>query len=177
MYPRKLPLLVDILDRLYEATNAEYLIYTNVDIGLMPQFYIAVSEFIESGADAFTSNRRTISDRFTSIREIQQMYLEVSKGAQHPGHDCFVFRRDVYPQYELGYTCVGMNWIGRTLINSMAHCAKRFKKFRDPQLTFHIGDRRTWHNNKWADYRDHNTLEMTRMHMKLQAKQAKPGEA
>jgi len=31
---KKLPLIKDILDRLYEATAAEHLIYTNVDIGV-----------------------------------------------------------------------------------------------------------------------------------------------
>ena len=56
-HERKLPLLADILDRLYEATEAEYLIYTNVDIGLVPHFYIAVNAFIEDGADAFSIKR------------------------------------------------------------------------------------------------------------------------
>src|SRR5712692_535207 len=31
---RKLPLLKDLLDRLYEESDADYLIYTNVDIAL-----------------------------------------------------------------------------------------------------------------------------------------------
>lgn len=176
-HPRKLPVLADILDRLYEATEAEYLVYTNVDIGLVPQFYIAVDAFIEDGADAFTINRRTISDRFTSIREIPQMYLEVGKGATHPGNDCFVFRRDVYPKYELGYVCVGMNWVGKTLLNSMGYHARTFRKYADPQLTFHIGDQRTWHDNRWADYRDHNTREMTCAYIRLRADRPKPGEA
>src|SRR5688572_15475844 len=35
--PRKLPLVRDILDRLYEsAPQADFLIYTNVDIAVMP---------------------------------------------------------------------------------------------------------------------------------------------
>ena len=176
-HQRKLPLLSDILDRLYEATEAEYMAYTNVDIGLMPNFYTAVDAFIEAGHDAFSINRRTISGRFTSIREIPQMYLEVARGATHPGNDCFVFRRDAYPKYELGNVCVGMNWVGKTLLNSMAQYAKAFKKFTDPQLTFHIGDRRTWQSSQWSDYRDHNTLEMTKTFMQLRAKRPKPGEA
>ena len=35
---RKFPILKDILDELYNATDADYLIYTNVDIALMPSF-------------------------------------------------------------------------------------------------------------------------------------------
>jgi len=174
-HERKLPLLADILDRLYEATDAEYLIYTNVDIGLVPHFYTAVNEFIEAGADAFSINRRTISGRFTSVREIPQMCLEVSKGRTHPGNDCFVFRRDAYPNYVLGNVCVGMNWVGKTLLNSMAQYAKAFKKFKDPQLTFHIGDLRTWKSPQWSDYRDHNTLEMTTTFMQLRAKRPSQG--
>ena len=36
---RKLPLIKDVLLRASENTSAEYLIYTNADIGLMPHFY------------------------------------------------------------------------------------------------------------------------------------------
>ncbi len=61
--PRKLPLIKDILGRLYDASDAEYFIYTNVNIGLMPNFYVAVNAIIESGYDAFVINRRTISLR------------------------------------------------------------------------------------------------------------------
>ena len=39
---RKLPLLGDILERLYDGSDADVLIYTNVDIGLQPDFYLAV---------------------------------------------------------------------------------------------------------------------------------------
>ena len=47
---RKLPLLRDIVARLYEAApEAEYLIYTNNDIALMPYFYLAVNALIDSG--------------------------------------------------------------------------------------------------------------------------------
>ena len=67
---RKLPLLVDILDRLYEATDAEFLIYTNIDISLMTQFYSCVSSIISSGFDAFTINRRTISGNYKSTNEL-----------------------------------------------------------------------------------------------------------
>lgn len=168
-HARKLPLLRDVLDRLYEATDAEYLIYTNVDIGLVPAFYVAVDTFIDEGHDAFTINRRTISDRFRSIREIPQMYREILEGQPHPGNDCFVFRRDAYPKYELGNVCLGMNWVGKTLLNSMAHHARSFKKYADPQITFHIGDRRDWHSKQWNDYRDHNTREMTRTYFQLRA--------
>src|SRR4051794_638369 len=41
-HPVKLPLIKDLLARLYEETTADYLVYTNVDIALQPDFYIEV---------------------------------------------------------------------------------------------------------------------------------------
>ena len=48
--PRKLPLLKDILDRLYQSSTAEILIYTNADIALLPHFYAAVNELWQEGS-------------------------------------------------------------------------------------------------------------------------------
>jgi hypothetical protein len=58
--PRKLPLLQDILQRLYETTDADCLIYTNVDVALMPSFYLAVARWVEQGIDSLVINRRVI---------------------------------------------------------------------------------------------------------------------
>ncbi len=79
-HKRKLPLLKDILDRLYEvASEAEYLIYTNVDIALMPQFYLVINELIEKGYDAFIINKRIISKTYQSVLDIPLMYSEIGK--------------------------------------------------------------------------------------------------
>lgn len=158
---RKLPLLRDILDRLYEATDAEYLIYTNVDIGLQPVFYLAVRHFVQEGYDALIINRRTISGRYTSIAEIPQMYAELGK--RHPGNDCFVFRRDAYPAYELGNVCVGVNWVGWTLRENMRRHASKYEQFGDEHLTFHIGDRKAWKSERFADYSHYNGREVRRI--------------
>ncbi|NJL21246.1 MAG: hypothetical protein HC895_11150 [Leptolyngbyaceae cyanobacterium SM1_3_5] len=134
--PRKLPLIVDILDRLYAATEADYLIYTNVDIALMPSFYLAVQGAIEQGYDALAINRRTISKTYSSLSEIPLMFAEV--GTPQGGHDCFVFRRDVYPKYRLGNTCIGAAKIGKVmLLNLMIH-GQKFFEFRDWHTTFSI---------------------------------------
>ena len=37
---RKLPLIGDILERLHQAADADYLIYSNVDISVQPFFYV-----------------------------------------------------------------------------------------------------------------------------------------
>lgn len=143
---RKLPLIKDILDRLYEASNADYFVYTNVDIGLKPEFSLVVSEYVEEGYDAFSITRRTIPDRFQTIEEIPQMYLET--GESHRGFDCFVFHRSLYPQFDLGNVCLGVPPFGKILICNCIRYANRFKIFRDKHLTFHIGNDGVWKENK-----------------------------
>ncbi len=158
---RKLPILRDILDRLYQATEAEYLIYTNVDIGLQPHFYLALNRFIEAGYDAFVINRRTISDRFTTIEQIPLMYAQI--GEPHRGWDCFVFKRDAYPRYKLGTICLGAPRVGLVLLANLIAQADCFKEFKNQHLTFHLGNDRGWRGRGYSDYATHNTQETLRI--------------
>lgn len=157
---RKLPLLKDILDTLYTHSTAEYLIYTNVDIALMPDFYTEVHRLIEEGNDAFVINRRTISDRHTSVDDIPLMVAET--GVPHPGYDCFVFRRDLYPRFIIGDVCLGSGHVDTPLICSMIASARSFLLLDDEHLTFHLGDKRSWWNWKYRDYIRHNDREASR---------------
>lgn len=166
---RKLALIKDILDSLYESSDADYYIYTNVDIALQPHFYQAVARFIEQGYDAFVINRRTISDRFFSIHEIPLMYAET--GESHKGYDCFVFKREVYPEFKLGTICIGTAWIGRTLLANMVSYAAKFKEFRNEHLTFHIGDPCPWREEEFSDYFHHNRNEYLKIFQQLESGQ------
>lgn len=154
---RKLALIKDILDILYESCDAAYMIYTNVDIALQPYFYQVVADIIRQGRDAFIINRRTIPGHYKSIEEIPLMYAEI--GEKHPGWDCFIFKREFYPRFMLGNACIGTDWIGRMMIANMAPLATRFKVFQDLQMTFHIGDDRVWQTNEFSDYAAHNKEE------------------
>jgi hypothetical protein len=155
---RKLPLIKDILDRLYESSDADYFIYTNVDIAVQENFYIEVKNIIDQGYDAFVINRRTIDKKYTSIAEIPEMYQD--KGEKHPGYDCFVFKRDVYTNYELGTACIGANWIGRVVISNVIAHSNKFKIFENEYLTFHIGDDRSWniYENNLYDKNNENIV-------------------
>lgn len=155
--PRKLPLVKDILDRLYHNTGADYLIYTNVDIALQPYFYWTVSKIIEQGCEAFVINRRTIPGTYRRVDEIPLMYSDV--GEKHPGWDCFVFKRNLYPQFNLGTACIGSGWIGRVIITNLACFSKRFEVFTDLHATFHIGDELVWRAERVAEYLEHNKNE------------------
>ena len=155
---RKLPLLKDILQRLYDATNSDYLIYTNVDIGLQPHFYAAVARLLEAGYDAFVINRRTIDPRFEKQADIPLMYG--SLGFAHPGWDCFVFRRSAFPDYDLGTVCIGAPRCGLALLANLLVHANRFAEFKKMHLTFHRGDDRPWSDPSVADYVSFNTREV-----------------
>jgi glycosyltransferase involved in cell wall biosynthesis len=154
---RKLPLITDILDRLYESSDAEYLIYTNSDISLKPNFYSAVDEIIHQGYDAFIINRRTIPNTYRKIDEIPLMYEEI--GEPHPGYDCFIFKRDIYPKFRLRNICIGINYVGLALLKNLECHANKFKVFDDLHFTFHIGNDKPWKKDEYEDYRKHNELE------------------
>ncbi len=158
--PRPLPVLRDVLDRLYRSSDAEWFIYTNVDIALQPHFYASVKRFIDSGYDAFTINRRTVTTAYDGPADLPGLYAE--KGSPHPGYDCFVFRRDAYPAYVLGDVLLGCGHVDTPLVCSMIANAKKFKDFTDEHLTFHLGDSRTWWSWKFRDYLLFNDREAAR---------------
>ncbi len=133
----KLPLIGDIVQRLYEESDADYLIYTNVDIGVYPNFYIEVNRFIDEGLDAFIINRRRLPAHFTKVEELEELYLE--KGKKHPGFDCFVFHRDLFKDFQLAEVCIGVPFIGITFAQNIFALAKNYRLFEDEVLTFHIG--------------------------------------
>ena len=165
--PRPLPLLRDILDALFEASGADYFIYTNVDIGLQPTFYTQVIEFITGGYDSFVINRRTISGRYGSPDQLPEMLAE--SGKPHPGWDCFVFPRAIYPRFKLGDVCLGAGRVGMALLANMVAYSGKFREFSDMHLTFHIGDDRAWRNPAFADYDSHNTRELTALLAAIEA--------
>lgn len=154
---RKLPHLKDILDRLFQASDAEYFIYTNSDIALVPSFYSAVKEIISRGYDAFVINRRTIPGSYSTIEDIPLMTAEV--GEPHKGFDCFVFKREFYPDFELGRLCVGIGAVGRVLVWNMVSRAVNFREFKNFHLTFHIGNDRIWLKDEYSDYTRFNREE------------------
>lgn len=150
---RKLPLFKDILDNLYESTDADYMIQTNVDIGLMPHFYATVAKFISQGYDSFIINKRIIPHYYRTIEQIPDMWCEL--GTDHNGYDCFVFRRELYPQFYMGDNCMGIPWSETSLTANMVAFSKNCQVFKHPHLSFHIGDSRTWASQE--DYRRFNT--------------------
>ena len=135
--PRKFPLINDILQSAYKHTHSEYIIFTNVDIVVMPFFYDTVFDIIEKGHDAFAINRRRISKQFMHSKNLNEVYAEVGKS--HPGFDCFVFRRDLISHFILKNICVGIPFLEASLLYNLVAFSNHFKLFYDKHLTVHIG--------------------------------------
>ena len=135
--PRKYPLIGDILQKGVDHTDAEYLIYTNVDIALQEDFYLKVNEFLDRGHEALIINRRRISAKYVDTDQIEEMWQE--KGLSHPGFDCFVFRRDDFSKFQLAHVCVGVPFIGILTAQNLFAFGKNFKLFDQEFLTQHIG--------------------------------------
>jgi hypothetical protein len=134
---RKLPLIHDLVERLHAGSAADYLIYTNLDIILHPNFYCEVVERIRSGLDAFIINRRRVPAHYRAVKDLPQIYA--LKGAAHPGFDCFVFHRSLYPKFQFGRVCVGMPFIEMMFSQNLFCHAQNFKLFDRDRLTFHVG--------------------------------------
>lgn len=135
--PKKFPLINDILQSAYNNTSSEYIIFTNVDIVVMPFFYDSVFEIIEKEYDAFAINRRRISKQFMHSKSLNEVYAEVGKS--HPGFDCFVFKRDLIPHFILKNICVGIPFLEASLLYNLVAHSNNFKLFYDKHLTIHIG--------------------------------------
>ncbi len=135
--PKKYPFLKDVLRCLYDTSKAEYLIFTNMDISLMPQFYAAVSEILKEGFDAVLVNRRGISTKYKKVEDLPLMYSEFGK--PHPGFDCFIFKRELLNKMILEDICVGVSFSEVALVHNLIAFAEKLKLVDDLHLTFHIG--------------------------------------
>jgi len=134
---KKYPLIADILQTLHDNSDANYFIYTNMDIIVMPFFYDAIFEIIEEGYDAFAINRRRISKKFLHGYSLHEIYAEVGKS--HPGFDCFVFKRELFEKFVLNHICVGIPFIEASLLYNLIAFSNKFKLYPDKHLTVHIG--------------------------------------
>lgn len=134
---KKLPLLADILQAAYDNSEAEYVVFTNADIILMPQFYAAVAELIGQGHDALIINRRRIEHKYDKVKQLPLLFSEI--GMSHPGYDCFVLRRSLIPKLILEGICVGVPFIGVSLAHNLFAFADLLKVVDDMHLTVHQG--------------------------------------
>lgn len=140
---RRLPFIHEILQRAWEATDADFLIYTNLDIAVYPSFYRFMADSIRSGIDALAINRAQIPRLHKGADILHTMtvddILRLKNRTPHHGIDCILFRREHFPKWKGGEICVGYPPIGQYLLENAEQHATRFVWFKDAMQTFHIG--------------------------------------
>jgi len=162
---RPLPLIAEILERAAVEGSGDYLVYTNIDIGLQPRFYEAMDARLRrdehGGGEArpLVINRRTISARYAGPEDLGAMYRD--RGKRHPGYDCFVFPRAWVGRMRLGDALVGAPWLGSLIVTNLdALSGWRVVIERLAHLTFHLGDDKAWSDD--TDLARHNITEAQR---------------
>jgi hypothetical protein len=133
----RLPVLKDILQRAIDTSEAEFILYTNVDIGLYPDFYLHLKKWIDEGHDALIINRKRIPPIYDSPNQLPKIYQQ--EGKAHPGFDCFLFKRELFDKMHLENICIGVPFIEITFSQNLFHLAKNFKLVKTGDYTFHIG--------------------------------------
>lgn len=144
---RRLPLLREVLSAAGAVDDDDAIILTNIDIAIQPTFYEAIDEILRTGLDAFTVNRRDVTPRFIGTAPI---LVQASTGARHPGSDCFIMTAPVIRDLDVGDVLLGVRRVGSTLREAVESSARRYRRFTDLNLTFHLGDDREWMTDPFA---------------------------
>ncbi len=162
---RKRPLIKDVLDRLYETSDADFFVYSNSDTAVVPEFYSLLKQYILMGMDSVAIKHRIIDKKYTRVAQLSEMYKE--QGKLHPGFDCFMFNRDIYPKFYLGASCVRSNWLERVLLSNVITFSKSFDFIKDEYMTFCNELAEQSREVVFNAFTQHNETELLKILMKL----------
>jgi hypothetical protein len=135
---KSVPFFNDILNKLYDNSEGDFLIYTNIDICLMPNFYTSVNAMIDSGHDAIIINRRVIPKTHLKHNQLERMYADLGK--VHTGYDTFIFKKELLKKFILKDICIGVPPVGNDLFYNLFVYANNPVLETNMHLTFHIGE-------------------------------------
>jgi hypothetical protein len=180
-HPVPLPLVFDILEagcghaqtlaaEHGDSPESVYLVFTNVDIGLMPHFYAAVGDIVSRGYETLTIFRRTIPPIDPDPANLASMYAEY--GATHDGYDCFVFPLSQFERYVRSDACIGRGFVMRSLLYNLVANASNMAIIRKAHLTFHLGDDKDWNVSKFYDYNQYNVEQAKNVLVRLMKRDA-----
>lgn len=145
---KKLPIIQEIFDSILTNNDADYIIFTNSDIGLQKNFYIEVNNIIhKTGSKAFVINRRDNISKFKNNKRLTENDLNIfynEKGKKHPGRDCFVIKRTILEQINMGLMFTGYPPWGSVLHTLLKKVYKETLIFKNLYLTFHLGNDESW---------------------------------
>jgi len=153
---RALPLLFDILTGAANC-DADYVIFTNVDICPVPHFYCTVDALLARGCDALVINRR-ILEGWPADPDLVDL-MAADPGSPHRGYDCFVFRRAALTRFVANNAIVGAGGVMQSLIYNLVATSQRLLFLGDVHLTWHLGDEHPWKASHLRDYIEHNWTE------------------
>lgn len=159
---KRLPLIYDILDNLFEKTSADYLIYTNMDIILMPHFYTVVHNYLQDGYNGLIINRREVEPTETNtLNTLAKIWSSI--GEQGAGYDCFVFARKQYPSFHKDLSCIGVAAVDAGLAGNIMKYSSNFLFLPSEHITCHLGNDRKWTHEEYHELTRHNFLEFVKV--------------
>ena len=149
---RKLPIVQEIFDSILENSDADFIIFTNSDIGLQKNFYKKVYDFItKDNLKSFIINRRDNIPKFKLKKRITEKDLDIiykEKGIIHTGKDCFIISRDILKIVNTNLLFTGYPPWGNTLYKILKKINSKTYLFENEYLTFHLGMEETWSFDK-----------------------------
>lgn len=149
--PRNLPLIYDILAKGVEQSSGEYIIFTNTDIALMPDFYEVADWYIQKGHDAIVINRRVIPKKLMTA---PLAVMQAHAGYMHTGYDCFIFKKSLFSKFIPSNVCIGIPPAGNDIFYNLFTFAENPLLLTERHLTFHVGVEliKKWGSNEFLKY-------------------------
>jgi len=150
---RKLPIIQEMFNSILENSDADYIIFSNSDIGVQKNFYNKVTDYIyKHNLKSFVINRRDNIPKFKHGKRLTEQDLNIiykEKGKIHPGKDCFIIKRNILEKININLIFTGYPPWGKTLVQILNKLGKTHI-FEKEFLTFHLGCDKVWKkkNNK-----------------------------
>ncbi|CAE6939235.1 kidins220 [Symbiodinium natans] len=160
-----LPLLRDVLERAL-LLPGEFIVLTNADIGLVPNFYSEVLAILQRVAvKALSINRVGVGNWTGFVPEKAGEAVDLGPVLQlsrhfpqaHPGSDCFVFQRHTVERMisAVGYVFYGQAPFGQLMLEAMRSATGLEPiEIARRRLTFHLDPIETNRKFEWADKSD-----------------------
>ena len=149
---RKLPIIQEMFDSMLQNSDADYIVFTNSDIGVQKNFYIKITEFIEKdNLKSFIINRRDNIPKFKDKERLTEKNLDIiykEIGEIHPGKDCFIIHRKILEKINMDLMFTGFPPWGNMLHKYLIRIDKNTHLYKNEYLTFHLGCDKTWNKRE-----------------------------
>lgn len=154
---RKLPIIQEMFNSVLKNCSFDYIIFTNLDIGVQKNFYTSIYSLIKNmNLKSLIINRRDNIPKFKNNKRLTKKDIKLiyrEKGEKHPGKDCFIIKREILKKINMDSMFTGYSPWGNTLYYLLKKKDINIKVFKNLFLTFHLGKDRAWKksNNKLLD--------------------------